>query len=88
MNLDSVQLEEGTVKSLIEEKGVVKGVIYKNSAGENITAFAPLTVVCDGCYSNLRRSAVDNKVSEHLSFKYCKLLYFHQIFNFVVNFRL
>ncbi|KAJ4867641.1 Squalene epoxidase 4 [Raphanus sativus] len=57
----NVQLEEGTVKSLIEEKGVVKGVIYKNSAGENITAFAPLTVVCDGCYSNLRRSAVDNK---------------------------
>ncbi|CAF2016264.1 unnamed protein product [Brassica napus] len=58
----NVQLEEGTVKFLIEEKGVVKGVIYKNSAGEEITAFAPLTVVCDGCYSNLRRSAVDNKV--------------------------
>ncbi|KAL0658770.1 hypothetical protein Bca4012_079355 [Brassica carinata] len=46
---------------LIEEKGAVKGVIYKNSAGEEITAFAPLTVVCDGCYSNLRRSAVHNK---------------------------
>ncbi|KAH0923327.1 hypothetical protein HID58_023345 [Brassica napus] len=57
----NVQLEEGTVKFLIEEKGVVKGVIYKNSAGEEITAFAPLTVVCDGCYSNLRRSAVHNK---------------------------
>ena len=66
MNIGSVQLEEGTVKFLIEEKGVVKGVIYKNSAGEEITAFAPLTVVCDGCYSNLRRSAVDNKVSEHM----------------------
>ncbi|CAN7024688.1 unnamed protein product [Brassica rapa subsp. trilocularis] len=57
----NVQLEEGTVKFLIEEKGVVKGVIYKNSAGEEITAFAPLTVVCDGCCSNLRRSAVHNK---------------------------
>nr|VDC67882.1 unnamed protein product [Brassica rapa] len=61
-SLPNVQLEEGTVKFLIEEKGVVKGVIYKNSAGEEITAFAPLTVVCDGCYSNLRLSAVHNKV--------------------------
>ncbi|CAH8352077.1 unnamed protein product [Eruca vesicaria subsp. sativa] len=42
-------------------EGVVKGVTYKNSAGEEINAFAPLTVVCDGCYSNLRRSAIDNK---------------------------
>ena len=65
INIGSVQLEEGTVKSLIEEKGMVKGVTYKNSAGEEITAFAPLTVVCDGCYSNLRRSAIDNKVSGH-----------------------
>ncbi|CAH8360165.1 unnamed protein product [Eruca vesicaria subsp. sativa] len=56
----NVRLEEGTVKSLIEEKGVIKGVTYKNSAGEETTAFAPLTVVCDGCYSNLRRSVNDN----------------------------
>ncbi|CAH8355898.1 unnamed protein product [Eruca vesicaria subsp. sativa] len=60
-SLPNVQLEEGTVKSLIKVKGVVKGVTYKNSAGEEINAFAPLTVVCDGCYSNLRRSAIDNK---------------------------
>ncbi|KAG5381978.1 hypothetical protein BRARA_I00581 [Brassica rapa] len=59
-SLPTVQLEEGTVKSLIEEKGVIKGVTYKNSAGEETTAFAPLTVVCDGCYSNLRRSVNDN----------------------------
>ncbi|KAG2298435.1 hypothetical protein Bca52824_034907, partial [Brassica carinata] len=55
-----VHMEEGTVKSLIEEKGVIKGVIYKNTACQETTAFAPLTVVCDGCYSNLRRSLVDN----------------------------
>lgn len=66
MNIGSVQLEEGTVKSLIEENGVVKGVTYKNSAGEETTAFAPLTVVCDGCYSNLRRSLVDNTVSTYI----------------------
>ncbi|KFK23559.1 hypothetical protein AALP_AAs41881U000500 [Arabis alpina] len=56
----NVRMEEGTVKSLIEEKGVIKGVTYKNGAGEDTTAFAPLTVVCDGCYSNLRRSLTDN----------------------------
>ncbi|KAL1210246.1 Squalene epoxidase 5 [Cardamine amara subsp. amara] len=59
-SLPNVKLEEGTVKSLIEEKGVIKGVTYKNKSGEEITAFAPLTVVCDGCYSNLRRSLNDN----------------------------
>ncbi|EOA22647.1 hypothetical protein CARUB_v10003339mg [Capsella rubella] len=67
-SLTNVQLEEGTVKSLIEENGIVKGVTYKNSAGQEITAFAPLTVVCDGCYSNLRRSLVDNNTEEVLSY--------------------
>ncbi|KAF2554018.1 hypothetical protein F2Q68_00036806 [Brassica cretica] len=55
-----VRLEEGTVRSLIEEKGVVKGVTYKNSSGEETTSSAPLTVVCDGCHSNLRHSLNDN----------------------------
>ncbi|WZZ52949.1 hypothetical protein YC2023_053056 [Brassica napus] len=43
-SLPNVRLEQGTVKSLIEEKGVIKGVTYKNSSGEETTAFAPLTV--------------------------------------------
>ncbi|KAJ4877550.1 Squalene epoxidase 5 [Raphanus sativus] len=67
-SLPNVRLEEGTVKSLIEEKGVIKGVTYKNSSGEEATAFAPLTVVCDGCYSNLRRSVNDNN-AEVLSYQ-------------------
>ncbi|VYS67761.1 unnamed protein product [Arabidopsis thaliana] len=67
-SLPNVRLEEGTVKSLIEEKGVIKGVTYKNSAGEETTALAPLTVVCDGCYSNLRRSLNDNN-AEVLSYQ-------------------
>ncbi|CAH8272065.1 unnamed protein product [Arabidopsis lyrata] len=67
-SLPNVRLEEGTVRSLIEEKGVIKGVTYKNSAGEETTAFAPLTVVCDGCYSNLRRSLNDNN-AEVLSYQ-------------------
>ncbi|KAL0412646.1 UNVERIFIED_CONTAM: Squalene monooxygenase SE1 [Sesamum radiatum] len=54
--LSNVRLEQGTVTSLIEEKGTVKGVQYKTKNGEEITAYAPLTIVCDGCFSNLRRS--------------------------------
>lgn len=51
--LVSVKLEQGTVTSLIEEKGTVKGVQYKTKTGEELTAYAPLTIVCDGCFSNL-----------------------------------
>ncbi|XP_010519458.1 PREDICTED: squalene monooxygenase 1,1-like [Tarenaya hassleriana] len=62
-SLPNVNLEEGTVKSLVEEKGLIKGVKYKSkSTGQETTAFAPLTVVCDGAYSNLRRSLHDPKV--------------------------
>ncbi|KAL0725750.1 hypothetical protein Bca4012_040349 [Brassica carinata] len=67
-SLPNVRLEEGTVKSLIEEKGVIKGVTYKNSSGEETTAFAPLTVVCDGCFSNLRRS-LNNNDAEVMSYQ-------------------
>ena len=58
-----MKLEEGTVKSLVEENGVIKGVTYKSSSGEETTLLAPLIVVCDGCFSNLRRSLNDNDVS-------------------------
>ena len=60
--LCSVRLEEGTVTSLLEVKGTVKGVIYKAKNGEEITACAPLTIVCDGCFSNLRLSLCEPKV--------------------------
>ena len=58
----SVKLEQGSVTTLIEEKGIVKGVIYKNKAGEEMRAYAPLTIVCDGCFSNLRKSLSAPKV--------------------------
>ncbi|EXC04280.1 Squalene monooxygenase [Morus notabilis] len=61
-SLPNVRLEQGTVTSLIEEKGTVKGVHYKTKAGEELTSEAPLTIVCDGCFSNLRRSLCDPKV--------------------------
>ena len=40
--IGSVLLEEGTVRSLVEENGVIKGVTYKNSSGQETTASAHL----------------------------------------------
>ncbi|KAJ4828154.1 hypothetical protein Tsubulata_005029 [Turnera subulata] len=60
--LPNVRLEQGTVTSLLEEKGTVTGVQYKTSSGQVLKAYAPLTIVCDGCFSNLRRSLCNPKV--------------------------
>ncbi|KAJ7968366.1 Squalene monooxygenase [Quillaja saponaria] len=61
-SLPNVRLEQGTVTSLLEERGTIKGVNYKIKSGQELTANAPLTVVCDGCFSNLRRSLFNPKV--------------------------
>ncbi|CAN0917732.1 Squalene monooxygenase SE1, partial [Linum grandiflorum] len=58
----SVRLQQGTVTSLLEENGVIKGVQYKTKDGLELKAYAPLTVVCDGCFSNLRRNLCTSKV--------------------------
>nr|AQY54416.1 squalene monooxygenase [Salvia officinalis] len=60
--LPNVRLEQGTVTSLLEENGTIKGVQYKTKKGEEITTYAPLTIVCDGCFSNLRRSLCSPEV--------------------------
>ncbi|XP_052882569.1 squalene monooxygenase SE2-like isoform X2 [Gossypium arboreum] len=65
-SLHNVSLEQGTVTSLIEENGIVKGVHYKNGSGKLLTTYAPLTIVCDGCFSNLRRSLCYPKVLPEL----------------------
>lgn len=59
--------------ALLEENGTVKGVIYKTKLnGEELLkkAYAPLTIVCDGCFSNLRRALCSSKV------KFSFLLFF------------
>ncbi|XP_058080490.1 squalene monooxygenase SE1-like [Magnolia sinica] len=61
-SLPNVTLEQGTATSLLEENGTVQGVRYKNKAGEEFRAYAPLTIVCDGCFSNLRRTLCSPKV--------------------------
>ncbi|PKA58796.1 Squalene monooxygenase [Apostasia shenzhenica] len=67
-SLPSVRMEEGTVTSLLEEDGIVKGVVYKSKSGEELKDTAPLTIVCDGCFSNLRRSLCSPKVEVPSSF--------------------
>ncbi|RVX23200.1 Squalene monooxygenase [Vitis vinifera] len=61
-SLSNVRMEQGTVTSLLEENGTIKGVQYKTKAGQELKAYAPLTIVCDGCFSNLRRSLCNPKV--------------------------
>ncbi|KAE9597112.1 hypothetical protein Lal_00007818 [Lupinus albus] len=61
-SLQNVKLEHGTVTSLLKENGTVKGVNYKTKSGQEFTAKAPLTIVCDGCFSNLRRFLCNPKV--------------------------
>ncbi|XVE82973.1 hypothetical protein DITRI_Ditri16bG0048800 [Diplodiscus trichospermus] len=60
--LPNVRLEQGTVTSLLEEYGTIRGVQYKTKDGQELRAYAPLTIVCDGCFSNLRRSLCNPKV--------------------------
>ncbi|KAK6939757.1 Squalene epoxidase [Dillenia turbinata] len=61
-SLPNVRLEQGTVTSLLEEDGTIKGVQYKTKDGQELRTYAPLTIVCDGCFSNLRRSLCKPKV--------------------------
>ncbi|CAN6455293.1 unnamed protein product [Victoria cruziana] len=73
-------MEQGTVTALIEDHGTVEGVRYKSSNGDELKARAPLTIVCDGCFSNLRRSLCNPKVDVPSCFvglvlENCKLPY-------------
>ncbi|KAK8304210.1 hypothetical protein V6Z11_D04G204000 [Gossypium hirsutum] len=61
-SLHNVNLEQGIATSLLEENGIVKGVDYKNKSDQMLTAYAPLTIVCNGCFSNLRCSLCYPKV--------------------------
>ncbi|KAL2322403.1 hypothetical protein Fmac_026782 [Flemingia macrophylla] len=60
--LENVRMEQGTVTSLLKQDNKVIGVQYKTKDGRELKAHAPLTVVCDGCFSNLRQSLCRPKV--------------------------
>ncbi|KAG8503840.1 hypothetical protein CXB51_001942 [Gossypium anomalum] len=61
-SLPNVSIEQRTVTSLIEENGTIKGVQYKTKGGRELRAYAPLTIVCDDSFSNLRCSFCYPKV--------------------------
>ena len=51
-----VKVMEATVSRLVEEEGEVKGVEYKvKNELKKQFLFAPLTIVCDGLFSNFRK---------------------------------
>jgi len=59
----SVEVREGAVTKLVQEGDVVKGVKYRNKDGSIEEALAPLTVVCDGCFSALRKEVNEAQYS-------------------------
>ena len=76
-SVKSVTLCEGTARRFVNPAGEdwsegerIDGVVYKAKGSEDdeeVTARAPLTIVCDGMYSTLRRSLTAPKI-EHPSF--------------------
>ncbi|TYI98403.1 hypothetical protein E1A91_D01G212100v1 [Gossypium mustelinum] len=74
-------IEQGTMTSLIEENGTIKGVQYKTKGGRESSAYicSPYYIVCDDCFSNLRYPLCDLKVNVasyfvSLALENCKLL--------------
>mmetsp|Transcript_26909 Transcript_26909/g.58754 ORF Transcript_26909/g.58754 Transcript_26909/m.58754 type:complete len:505 (-) Transcript_26909:910-2424(-) len=70
----NVTMRQGLVKRLINKSGEewkegepVSGIIYKTGDGQERTARAHLTIVCDGMYSNLRKHLAEPKI-HHPSF--------------------
>ncbi|KAH8960376.1 hypothetical protein BDL97_06G128700 [Sphagnum fallax] len=61
-SLPSVHLQQGTVLRLIEKEDVVIGVRYRGADGVEKEVFAPMTFICDGCFSNLRKNLCTPKV--------------------------
>jgi len=69
---------EGTVTHLLEHNGMVHGVAYTDADGNSQKVRAPLTVVCDGIFSLLRKSLNEADIDVRSKFlglilKDCKL---------------
>lgn len=61
LNLIRVHLTEGTVSEILKQENRVIGVSYKTKRQEaKLTAYAPLTIVVDGCASNFRKDLCEN----------------------------
>jgi squalene monooxygenase len=57
----SVNVVEATVTELLESGERITGVKYKLKGSQQYTEVtAPLTIVCDGCFSKFRKTLVKN----------------------------
>lgn len=62
-NEGTVTMVEGTVTTLLEREGQVVGVRYRAKTSKEIQeVFAPLTIICDGCFSRFRKGLVQTDV--------------------------
>jgi len=64
-SLSNVSICQGTASKLLEDDEGVIGVSYKENENTK-QVFAPLTIVCDGCFSNFRKQLGADK-PENLS---------------------
>lgn len=67
-SVDKVTLKQGTVTGLLEEENKVVGVVYKTESNDIVNAYAPLTILCDGCNSNFRSKFIAEKPNATTSF--------------------
>ena len=62
-NERSVTIIEGTATTLLKNCGNVVGVRYRDRTSKEIQeVFAPLTIICDGCFSRFRKGLVQSNV--------------------------
>ncbi|XP_043922161.1 squalene monooxygenase-like [Protopterus annectens] len=70
MKEPNIKIIEGSVTRLLEEDGYVIGVLYKEKDTGNVKeVHAPLTLVADGLFSNLRKCLISRKptVTSHFT---------------------
>ncbi|XP_050401170.1 squalene monooxygenase [Patella vulgata] len=66
---ENVTYIEATASKLIEDKGVIVGVQYREKMSESAKEiYAPLTIVVDGCFSKFRKQLVKEKVEIYSHF--------------------
>mmetsp|Transcript_26634 Transcript_26634/g.37496 ORF Transcript_26634/g.37496 Transcript_26634/m.37496 type:complete len:484 (+) Transcript_26634:159-1610(+) len=53
-SVSNVEMVQGTVTQLIEERDTVVGVTWKDADGQIKNSYGLLNIVCDGCTSNFR----------------------------------
>lgn len=62
-NERGVMIIEGTATTLLKDSETVVGIRYRDRMSREMReVFAPLTIICDGCFSRFRKGLVQSKV--------------------------